>query len=251
MCAAIDDLPSQRRRLTAHYPHTDKQQRCRGGGGGEHLRRRGLIDDQHLLHHDMAATMCSSRKLSTPPAFAHAFYTRSAASAQCASLGHISRPWELTTSNSVPALRCLRLQTGGRRGVEVRAGKGFGELLQRKRKGGAEEKLKESLGCPCGGGDERREYSDCCARYHGGVVEPDALTLMKARFSGYARSKVGYVVRTTHRENPDFGDEKTLAADVRATCERLRFTRLEILEFEETSEDEGFGMKQKRNLKQK
>lgn len=60
----------------------------------------------------------------------------------------------------------------------MRAGKGFGELLQRKRKGGAEEKLKESLGCPCGGGDERREYSDCCARYHGGVVEPDALTLM-------------------------------------------------------------------------
>lgn len=32
--------------------------------------------------------------------------------------------------------------------------------------------------------------------------------------------------------------EKELAADVRATCDRLRFTKLEILESESTADDE-------------
>lgn len=64
-------------------------------------------------------------------------------------------------------------------------GKGFGELLQKKRKGGSEveksENWEESLVCSCGGGDEGREYSLCCGRYHGGVIEPDATTLMSKK----------------------------------------------------------------------
>ncbi|KAG0564351.1 hypothetical protein KC19_8G103500 [Ceratodon purpureus] len=166
-------------------------------------------------------------------------------STQCSSLSRITRSWELRGAdvlrfNPATEFGSPRLQTGRGPGG-VRAAKGFGELLQKKKKGGAEVNApKEPLTCPCGGGEERREFADCCARYHGGVVEPDALTLMKARFSAYARSKVDYVVRTTHPENPDFGGEKELADDVRATCERLRFTRLEILDDETPSEDEAF-----------
>jgi hypothetical protein len=74
----------------------------------------------------------------------------------------------------------------GRGRVEVRAAKGFGELLQKKKKkkkGGEDGSApKESLTCPCGGAEERREFAECCARYHGGVVEPDALTLMSKVF---------------------------------------------------------------------
>lgn len=76
------------------------------------------------------------------------------------------------------------MEEQGRGRGEVRAAKGFGEVLQqKKKKGGAEvSKPKESANCPCGGGEERREFGDCCARYHGGVVEPDALTLMSKVF---------------------------------------------------------------------
>ena len=74
-------------------------------------------------------------------------------------------------------------QGRGRGGVRA-AGKGFGELSRKKnKKGGAEVSTpKESVTCPCGGGEEHREYGDCCARYHGGVVEDDALTLMSKVF---------------------------------------------------------------------
>ena len=34
------------------------------------------------------------------------------------------------------------------------------------------------VACPCGGGEEKRAYPECCGRYHGGVREPDAVTLM-------------------------------------------------------------------------
>lgn len=32
--------------------------------------------------------------------------------------------------------------------------------------------------CPCGGGEEKKGYKECCGRFHGGVREPDATTLM-------------------------------------------------------------------------
>lgn len=76
---------------------------------------------------------------------------------------------------------CLVVEKQGRRRAgAVRAAKGFGELVQKKKKGfGADVSApKEPAACPCGGGEEHREFAECCARYHGGVVEPDALTLM-------------------------------------------------------------------------
>lgn len=66
-------------------------------------------------------------------------------------------------------------------------GKGFGELLQKKRNGFGDgetevdaevEKPEEVRPCPCGGREEGLQYGQCCGPYHGGVVEPDATTLM-------------------------------------------------------------------------
>ena len=34
------------------------------------------------------------------------------------------------------------------------------------------------VACPCGGGEERKAHEECCGRYHGGVREPDVVTLM-------------------------------------------------------------------------
>ncbi|KAL2612682.1 hypothetical protein R1flu_024374 [Riccia fluitans] len=137
-------------------------------------------------------------------------------------------------SNSQERLRIVRVA------AEV---KGFGKVVPKtKKSAGQTDKPSRDAAktsqCPCGGGEDKKVYYECCGRYHGGVIEPDAQRLMKARFSAYALGVVPYVVRTTHPENPDFEGVDDFAADVKATCERLRFVKLEILEFKEESETE-------------
>ncbi|CAI7808509.1 unnamed protein product [Closterium sp. NIES-53] len=106
----------------------------------------------------------------------------------------------------------------------------------------------EAAVCPCGGGGEgeKRAYKECCARYHGGVKEPDALSLMKARYSAFAKGVIPYIVRTTHGDNPNMAPggaegRKKLSADCEETCKRLVFKRLEILSTEAgENDDESF-----------
>ena len=50
------------------------------------------------------------------------------------------------------------------------------------------------LPCPCGGAD----YATCCSRYHNGEPAPDALTLMRSRFSAYALRLEPYLLATWH-----------------------------------------------------
>eukprot|EP00850_Spirogloea_muscicola_P016477 SM000134S26920 [mRNA] locus=s134:10968:12934:+ [translate_table: standard] len=169
-------------------------------------------------------------------------------------------------------------------------GKGFGELLRQRRRaddGGvgvgegvtgeavataaAAEGEAGSRPCPCGGGAERLPYDQCCRRFHGGAVEPDALTLMtpcccgltvvmdpdelsgllapplaaaaEARYSAYAKGVVPYIVRTTHLDNPDVAERGgSLAADAETTCKQLVFKRLEFRDhtLTPTSADEDY-----------
>lgn len=160
--------------------------------------------------------------------------------------------------------------------VAAASGKGFGELLKQKKGKGKEDetiisplspgrgfgdaqKKKSGISkeddddeddvaadddaddlptaCPCGGGENKLGYGECCMPYHQGTaVAPDGLSLLKARFSAYALGIVGYVVNTTHPENPDFGDN--LLADVQATCDRLKFYKLHIMDQETVSDRE-------------
>lgn len=67
--------------------------------------------------------------------------------------------------------------------------------------------------------------------------------LMRTRFSAYAKGKVDYIVRTTHRDNPaqvgsvvNGKQLSTFRADVKATCKRVKFSNLKILD-EKLSED--------------
>jgi len=122
--------------------------------------------------------------------------------------------------------------------------KGFAELMGGddaddavavKKKGAASE----SDRCPCGGGAENLPYSRCCKPFHKGEAYPqDCVTLMRSRFTGYAKGEGEYVVKTTHPENPIFKDGakaesgkvvSTLAEDVRMTCRKVRFYDLEIV----------------------
>lgn len=51
--------------------------------------------------------------------------------------------------------------------------------------------------CPCGTGEV---YADCCApRHDGSVPAPTAETLMRSRFSAFARDDTAYLLTTWHR----------------------------------------------------
>ena len=96
-------------------------------------------------------------------------------------------------------------------------------------------KTNENERCPCGSSSS---YKSCCRPYHDlERYPPDPVTLMKSRFSAYAKGKAKYVVMTTHSENEIKKDGSktksgvkvsTLEADVIATCEKVEFYGLKI-----------------------
>lgn len=53
-----------------------------------------------------------------------------------------------------------------------------------------------SPACPCGGVD----YASCCGRYHDGNFAPDALALMRSRYSAYVHKRKEYLLATWHAD---------------------------------------------------
>lgn len=89
--------------------------------------------------------------------------------------------------------------------------------------------------CPCGSGVK---YKKCCARYHKGAPAPDALTLMKSRYSAYAVGDARYIMRTTHPENPDRSDDRQAwRKAILEFCRANDFLGLEILDFSRIERD--------------
>lgn len=48
--------------------------------------------------------------------------------------------------------------------------------------------------CPCGSAD----YAACCGRYHEGAPAPDAVALMRSRYSAYVLKLETYLLATWH-----------------------------------------------------
>ncbi len=68
--------------------------------------------------------------------------------------------------------------------------------------------------------------------YHKGVKAPDALTLMKSRYSAYAANEYAYIIKTTHPENPDYSTEtQPWKNSIVAFSKHTEFLGLEIVEF--------------------
>ena len=96
--------------------------------------------------------------------------------------------------------------------------------------------------CPCRAGgdpmanailgrDGSASYAECCGRFvEGGAACPDALSLMRARYSAYAKGRADFVVATTHPDNPD-RRTANFEGDVRSFCEGVSFEKLEVHEF--------------------
>jgi len=57
-------------------------------------------------------------------------------------------------------------------------------------------KISKNTKCPCGSG---KKYKDCCFRWHKITNAPNALLLMKSRFTAYAVGNAEYIIKTTHQ----------------------------------------------------
>jgi SEC-C motif-containing protein len=84
--------------------------------------------------------------------------------------------------------------------------------------------------CPCGSG---KKYKDCCYKWHKINKAPNALLLMKSRFSAYSIGNAEYIIKTTHPNSPHFEkDRKDWIKSIKEFS-KSDFKKLEIIEFVE------------------
>ena len=55
------------------------------------------------------------------------------------------------------------------------------------------KKKKAPALCPCG---SSLSYEDCCGRFHAGESAPDAVSLMRSRYSAFVKKDAAYLLRT-------------------------------------------------------
>lgn len=96
-------------------------------------------------------------------------------------------------------------------------------------------KVSPNIPCPCG---SHKKYKKCCAIYHKGVPAPDALRLMKSRYSAYATGNAAYIINTTHPENPEYTNDRTSwGKDIDRFSQYTEFLGLKIIEFVDGKEE--------------
>ncbi len=79
--------------------------------------------------------------------------------------------------------------------------------------------------CPCGGAD----YAACCGRYHAGIPAPDALSLMRSRYSAYVLRLEDYLLATWH--------PTTRPAMLDLAADNAKWLGLEVKNYTEESAD--------------
>jgi SEC-C motif-containing protein len=96
-------------------------------------------------------------------------------------------------------------------------------------------KVSPNIPCPCG---SHKKYKKCCAIYHKGGLAPNALTLMKSRYSAYAVGNAAYIIHTTHPENPEYtNDRVSWEKDIDHFSQYTEFLGLKIIEFVDGKEE--------------
>lgn len=92
------------------------------------------------------------------------------------------------------------------------------------------QKVNRNDPCPCGSG---KKYKACCGLAHSGIAYPtDPERLIRSRYTAYAIGNVDFLFKSTHPSNEAVRG-KTAEAYKKETlgyCQKVEFTRLEILE---------------------
>jgi len=92
--------------------------------------------------------------------------------------------------------------------------------------------VKAQMTCPC---KSKKNYEECCKPYHTGLITPpNALSLMRSRYSAYSLALANYIIETTHPDHPEV-NKKTWdwREDILSFSKETEFLDLEILSFEE------------------
>lgn len=80
--------------------------------------------------------------------------------------------------------------------------------------------------CPCGSG---KKYTNCCKKYHDGTLPENALKLMKARYSAYAKNQLNFLFDTLHSNlRPQSFDDF-----IKGIRKNAHYQRLVIHDFQE------------------
>jgi len=89
-------------------------------------------------------------------------------------------------------------------------------------------KISKNSKCPCGSG---KKYKECCGRWHKLGSAPNALLLMKSRYSAYAVGNTEFIIKTTHKDSPHY--EKDINEWKKSIKEfsKSSFKKLEIIGF--------------------
>lgn len=86
-----------------------------------------------------------------------------------------------------------------------------------------------SVHCPCGTG---KAYNKCCKPFHYGLPVPNAMLLMRSRYSAYAKHLPQYIMRTTHPASPHHNaDVAKWSQDILLFCQHTQFVKLDVEEF--------------------
>jgi len=83
--------------------------------------------------------------------------------------------------------------------------------------------------CPC---KSQKPYEECCKSYHYGMNPPNALLLMRSRYSAYALALADYIIKTTHPSHPEHTKKLwDWREDILHFSQETEFIDLEILDF--------------------
>lgn len=92
-----------------------------------------------------------------------------------------------------------------------------------------------NIPCPCG---SKKKYKKCCGIYHKGAFAPNALALMKSRYSAFAVGNSDYIMKTTHPDNDDYTtDTAEWKRSIDSFCDHTEFLGLKIEDFIDEGEE--------------
>lgn len=76
--------------------------------------------------------------------------------------------------------------------------------------------------CPCGSGDD---YSKCCEKYHKGEIVPSAESLIRSRYSAFAKNNIKYIGETHVPGTTDFDESEAQEWATGSTWKKLEIIK--------------------------
>jgi SEC-C motif-containing protein len=89
-------------------------------------------------------------------------------------------------------------------------------------------KFSKNSKCLCGSG---KKYKECCFKCHKINSAPNALLLMKSRYTAYVIGNANFIIKTTHPDSPHFEEDKKEWIKSIKEFSKSNFKKLEIIEF--------------------